>query len=141
MDYIDFVNALFDNQKWSSVSDADKKKNLFLFLRLISIKFPELAHAFNKNKINEAQTVDYLRNLLVSRYSSKPQWIFTKRESAVKDVNWEKLKKFDNKYVIMYINKNELSSIDFTFKMDNYPEVVLEEIGKLKQYSELKSDK
>lgn len=56
-----------DQKLYDSLSDEDKEKNFFIFNRMCSRLYPEIANAMNKKNIDKPAALDFWRNFFFSR--------------------------------------------------------------------------
>jgi len=79
MELFDLLNILFsNNNEYSNVSSADKKKHFFMINRRLCINFPLQAQFLQHVKMNEVAAVDFWHSFLIKQYNKTPYWMYTK---------------------------------------------------------------
>lgn len=84
-------NIMFkDRQKWSEVTDEEKGDFLFIFSRLFSKRYPELAQFINTTGTNPVVGMDLWFHFMKGK--PYPQWFWSKSAQSEKsEKTWEKL--------------------------------------------------
>lgn len=113
MELFDFIDSMFDKDKYKSISYSVKKKHAFITLRIMANKYPETVQKFNIIGINQIMVLDYMHTMLAPRYDRKPQWVYLKGKKKEESKNDEKLKSYKKEYKNYIMNKYEISEADF----------------------------
>jgi hypothetical protein len=89
MELFDFVKVIFtDPKKYSTLRNSDKAKNFFMVNRFFAIKYPTTAQALNRVGINGWAVMD-LWQIVASRFSKVPGWIYTKTKKVASEKVWK----------------------------------------------------
>ncbi len=89
MELFEFVRVMFtDSKKYSSLKNAEKAKHFFMVNRFMSIKHPTTAQALNRVGTNPWAIMD-LWQLVASRFSRVPGWIYTKTKRPTSEKVWK----------------------------------------------------
>jgi hypothetical protein len=128
MEFFDFINSVFDKEKWKNATDTDKRKYSFILVRRFTIMYPKEAILFNKLSTDEVIISDYLSmffsSLSKKRVGSKPSdferakkliWLKEKKnipDEITKDYKKEVIRFFLNKHVI---TREDLKTIEISF--------------------------
>ncbi len=89
VELFDLVKIMFsDPNKYQKLSANDRGRNFFMIQRFMSIKFPTTAQQLNRNGINPIAVVD-LWQLVASRFSKVPGWIYTKTKKVTVEKQWK----------------------------------------------------
>lgn len=106
--------------------DKVKNNKFFLLNRILSQKFPQVAHNFNRNKINPTTCLDFYAYLfMMQRHSHLPGWVYSKMKSKHK-----KNKSLDNDFVIWLKRNYELHDDEIVY-LEKYKS------GELKNYKKI----
>lgn len=120
---------LFGNKKkWNQLLDSDKKKHYFMSLRIISIRYPQIAAGLSLIKINQAKAMDYLHHKIFMHHKGvAPKWIY---ESGKKK---QKKQKIDGHYLNLYLKVNHYNDKDLEFMKKYFYDELCEEVKLLKK--------
>ncbi len=134
MELFDFVDAIFSPTLWKSISDSDKKKHFFMTQRFLSMKMPKETQYFNQIGVNPVAAMNTWHLILCRQFKGKPQWIFDYNKVVKR--NTEKKKKVDisHKAIIAYKQDYKLSTKDFDFLMEMFPDEVIPELQVYDEY-------
>jgi hypothetical protein len=94
-----------DPNKYAKLSYHEKAKNFFMVQRFLSIKFPTTAQSLNRVGANPGAVVD-LWQIVASRFSKVPGWIYTKTKKAPAAV--EKKWKPDSELAKIWMQRNSV---------------------------------
>lgn len=104
MELFDILKSFTNPTEWAKVKNSEKSKNLFMINRIMSIKYPLQANAFNHTKIDPAKTVDWWKRWIAGNYKTTPTFIFTstgkKNKSVKKEIPEEVLRFICEKYEV-----------------------------------------
>lgn len=118
---IDVANSMFrDKHNWKYVSDIQKEKFFFIFNRYFSKKYPGRSQLLNNKTIDKVTALNlwYYFNL----DKSYPKWFWSKcPKSTSSDIDE---KDFDLLMKKLNLNKPD----DLNYLLNNYPEVIQEEL-------------
>ena len=89
MELFELVKIMFtDSTRYSTLKNSDKSKNFFMINRFFAIKFPMTANSLNRIGMNSWAVID-LWQLVASRFSKVPGWIYTKTKKIPSDKIWK----------------------------------------------------
>jgi hypothetical protein len=89
MELFEFVKVMFtDPKRYAAMRNVDKAKHFFMVNRFMSIKHPTTAQALNRVGTNPWAVMD-LWQLVSSRFSRVPGWIYTKTKKAPTEKVWK----------------------------------------------------
>lgn len=105
MELFDLIRVMFsDPKKYEKLSNNDKGKNFFMVQRFMSIKYPTTAQSLNRVGANPVAVID-LWQLVASRFSKVPGWIYTKTK---KTTSSEKTWKPDPELATIWMQRNSI---------------------------------
>lgn len=122
----DLIYSMWDDEKWASVSESDKRTHFFMIQRFMSIMYISETSHMNLQQINYARVVDFWREVMKKRYKSKPQFLFTKTKKLEKEK--EKKIAVDKPVIDYYMKHNELDARDFDMLFKMFPDALNEEL-------------
>jgi len=110
----DFIKSMFST-KYEENNDASKKSFLFMSQRIMSIRFPIEANAYNHYKINGCSVSNLWNKVLMRSYKKIPGWIYTKS----KEIKAETCK-IDNSDLVLYstLSKTDIRDVKFLAEID-----------------------
>lgn len=134
MELFDFIDAIFSVPLWKEVTDSDKKKHFFMAQRFLSMKFPMQTQYFNQINTNPIAAMNTWHIMMSRQFKSKPSWMYDYGKVNKKEV--EKKKKLDisPKAIVMYKNNYMMSTKDYNFMMEMFPEEVIPELQVYEEY-------
>lgn len=121
MELFEFVDSLFDAQKYKKCTNADKKKHFFMAQRYMSINYPIESNNFNKIGINYVAVMDTWNRILTKMFKTKPGWTYTKAIKTAKADVKDKVLDISDEAISFYLKRNKMDRRDFDFlsKIDN----------------------
>jgi len=135
MELFDFINALFNKEKYAAIPDSEKKSKFFMTQRFISIKYPLQAQQFNMNGINQVVVMDFWASWLSNSYNRPPKWLYTKSIKKKKVDKTDKiataLGRIKTTTVDFYLKLRKLDRRDYDFLQTIDPEGLLGELKTL----------
>lgn len=124
----DCIDALFDREKWNSISAIDKRANFFMIHRFLSIKYVDQVSAMNLVNISKEKVLDFWNLYLTQKYTKKPFWMFTKSNPSKlkkeKDI-FDKIKPTTIEY---YLQKYMIDPRDFETLKQIFPQELLADL-------------
>jgi hypothetical protein len=111
-DLFEFINTMVGKPtEFNKIKMHERGKHFFMINRFCSIAFPVQASYFNHIKINPAQVVTFWQQLLSSKYSRTPGWMYVKSKKAKEE---KKAKQpFTEQTIQTYCEKFQMSRRDF----------------------------
>lgn len=130
----DLIDAMWDDEKWSRITNQEKASHYFMINRLMSIAFIKETSALNLEKINYGLIVEFWREIMKSRYKRKPNFLFTKTKKGVnKKDSSSPIDKISKEVKNFYMSENMIDSRDFEMLCKLFPDEIL---GELKMYEQ-----
>lgn len=116
-DLFEFINTMVGKPaEFNKTKMHERGKHFFMINRFCSIMFPLQASYFNHIKINGAQTVTFWQNLLSSKYSRTPGWMYVKSKKAKEE---KKAKQpYTDQTIKIYCEKFQMSTRDFNTSVE-----------------------
>lgn len=116
-DLFEFINGMVGKPaEFKKTKMHERAKHFFMINRFCSIQFPVQASYFNHIKINPGQAVTFWQQLLSSKYSRTPNWMYVKTAKAKAD---KKAKQpFTDEFIRIYCNKFEMSRREFDTSLE-----------------------
>lgn len=122
MELFDFLDALFDKNRWKTVSDTDKYKFFYMTNRFLSIRYPV---EINNTQIiglggkNSARMMDFWHMIVTKHHKRPPNWLRTK--SGKKPVTKDVLKGIDKPLIAAYCNNTQIDSHKLVILCEMFP--------------------
>lgn len=115
------ADAMFrDRNLWSEISDEEKEGSFFIFNRYFSKKYPEHSQLLNHKLIDKVVAMDTW--FLFMKGKGYPSWFWSKETpSKVKT-------KFSESDIQLLITKLKLKKGDIEYLIENFGELIEEEI-------------
>lgn len=108
MELFDFIKILFsDRAEYAKLKDYEKSKHFFMTQRFMSIAHPVQAQMFNHIRVNNARVLDYWHRGMSHKYTSVPDWIYTKTKKAAVDKKTTKVP--SDEAIKIYLDRNNYS--------------------------------
>jgi len=83
----DIIKIIFENPKeYNNLSNVEKKKIFFIFMRRMAIRYPLQAHVLQHFRINEIAVIDFWQYFLRKQYNKVPGWMYTKGIKKTKEI-------------------------------------------------------
>ena len=118
MELFDIINSFTNEEEWKKVTNAEKSRNLFMINRILSIKYPLQAQAFNLTKIDPIQTVNWWKEMIGKNYTKPPGFIYTPTGKKEKKI----LKKPIPPEVYEFLRERfEVCNRDLDYLLEFYP--------------------
>ena len=143
MEYFDFIDSLFVQEKYNTVTDSEKKKFFFMLNRVLSSKFTNEVNSINNiigiNPNHVPYLVDNWQRYLISKFTRKPDFMWIGTSLGKADTN--KLSKFDKTLILAYRTQNNIDSKQFQVMLELFPDELSLEISEYKKTTEAFSRK
>jgi hypothetical protein len=126
-DLFSFIKTMTGNSKeFNKTKIHERGKHFFMVNRLMSISFPVQASYFNHIKINGGQAVSFWQQLLSSKYTSTPKWMWvsTKKEKEKKKA----LQAVSDSVIKHYCELYQLSQRDVNDALKMFPNEMTNEL-------------
>ena len=118
MELFDFVKVIFtDPKKYSTLRNVDKSRHFFMVNRFFAIKYPITAQALNRTGINGWAVMD-LWQIVASRFSKVPGWIYTKTKKVASEKVW----KPNPEVASIWMQRNNVGERELKEAIRFYPE-------------------
>lgn len=125
------IIASFFSKNYKNVTNIEKSKNGFMINRFCSIYYPVHSALLSRVKINTGKVVDFWKYTLNKKYTSTPQWMYSKKNKVKKE------EILDEKLIKEYCRINKCSLKDFNEILNHYPKELKKELNELKKYLDL----
>ena len=125
MELFDFIDALFCQIKWKSVTDDSKYKYSYMTNRFLSIRYPieiNNSQVVGLGKKNTARMMDFWHHVLIRHYKTQPNWLRTKSGTKPKIV--DVLKSFEKTLISNYCNHHQLDTKTLAGLCEYFPKEV-----------------
>lgn len=124
----DFIDALFDKNKWKEIKEVDKRSSSFMTLRFLSIKYPEQVESMNIVGISKERILDFWHLYLTQKYTRKPNWIYTKTNPSKTKKEKDIFDKIKKETITYYMEKYMIDPRDFETLKQIFPEELLSDL-------------
>lgn len=125
MELIDVFNSMFkDRSKWKNLTNEDKEKFFFIINRYMSKKFPEKSKLLNDKLINKVSAMDTW--YLFTNDMNYPKWFWSKSSKSNKKEKEVSISVDEINKVCLEL---ELKIEDVYYLLNNYPEIISEEVS------------
>lgn len=119
------ADAIFTNKvKWEDIPDEEKETSFFIFNRYFAKKYPELSQLLNLKTIDKLAAMELWYHFFKNK--PYPQWLWSKSEKSSKS----DISEVDFK---LLLQKMKIKDIDLQYLIDNYLDVVKEELNYYKK--------
>lgn len=106
MDLFEYIEASFTYQN-NEITNYEKSKHFYMYNRLLSIKYPNVANFLNIMEIPSAKAVDSIVRFLKNNgHNSTPKFFYTKAKPKIADKSWYPKNK---EHLNIYLNMNKYS--------------------------------
>lgn len=137
--HFDLIRSIFmNNGDLSDYSNLEKERFFFMFNRSCAIKYPLQAELMNISSMNKIESIEILKNLLISRegLGKIPSFFFRKgskkyKDDEVQEIKWTQSLK--EKYALW----KHLSIKDIDDLIEFFPNDMKDELLKFKKRLEL----
>ena len=120
---IDVANAMFrDRNKWESINDEDKIKYFFIINRYLSKKYIHLSSLLNDKSIDKVSAMNTW--FLFMKSQPYPKWFWSKSPKEKKEIS--------DSDINMIIGEYSINREDLIFLINNYYDVIIDELKYLK---------
>ena len=118
LELFDFVKVMFsDPKKYSQLKNSDKARHFFMIQRFMAIKHPTTAQQLNRVGMNGWAVMD-LWQLVASRFSRVPGWIYTKTKKVASEKVW----KPDPEVAKIWMDRNGVGERELNDAIRFYPD-------------------
>lgn len=134
-DLFGFIKTMTGNPKeFNKTKLHERGKHFFMINRLMSISFPVQASYFNHIKINGGQVVSFWQQLLSSKYTTTPKWMWvsTRKEKEKKKA----LQPVSDSLIKEYCEKYQISQREVNDALKMFPEEMRNELLQFEQLTQ-----
>lgn len=137
----DVLKAFWDDDKWETISDTDKKNAARYINNRLLFLFPKKVMELNRFGVPELFIVEYWRYVMSSFFKKQPDILYTRIKKDEKDKKIEEgtpeyqIEQFEDKYKWDLIRREKIDRKSFDELVRRFPEKVLEELHHIKLIS------
>ena len=118
---IDVANAMFrDKKNWNKIKDEEKDKFFFIFNRFFSKKYPTKSQLLNNKNVDKSTSLDLWYYFMLDK--PYPNWFWSKSPK------FEKTDIPDSDFKLLFIKLGLNKEQDLIYLLDNYPDLIQEEL-------------